>query len=127
MYRFLIACAAFPLLANAAIAADCSLFSQRIEAELKDIAYIKAEGGGDDSAPRETNRLLNIMLDMQVISVNISLMQQNKCAAPSEPIAIDLRYYLSANNCVIAEMKRTNIQDQPPECDRTKWVPQSFK
>ena len=109
------------LLAGTAVpvsAVECDGFLKSIDTSLKLIAMSRAEAIGDNSAPRATLRTLEIANELQLISINVSLMTSNRCTLPSEPIHTG-KYLLNALKCSTERIK--GVADSPL-CDTSKWV-----
>lgn len=100
----------------------CAPISESIENRLKKIASeLYGEGMTDNSAPRETNRLLRVQNEIGMISVEVNLMAQNKCPPLKEPI--DAAYYAStAMQCGIKTRMATDKTSVVEECNRKKWT-----
>ena len=61
-------------------AAVCDTLSYDFNHSLKMIALSKANEIGDNSAPRQTNRLLEINTEYLKMSMYISIMKENSCS-----------------------------------------------
>lgn len=96
---------------------QCSAFEGLIDGSLKNMALEVAMGIGDNSAPRETNRLLRINNELQSINAYLTLMTQNKC--PPVKYAISAApYSIQAAECRLATL---NSEDKSPACDMKNW------
>lgn len=96
---------------------QCSTFEGAIDVSLKNMALEEAMGIGDNSAPRETNRLLRMNNELQAINAHLMLMAQNKCP----PIRYTLStapYRIQAAECKLATLKG---EDKPPACEMKNW------
>jgi hypothetical protein len=104
-------------------AGSCESFANAFDNGAKELAYIEAGGVGDNSAARESNRLLERVIATNVMQMNLNLMQLNKCAAPKQPVYAG-DYGLDAMKCSNAVMRGRLSGDKssPPECDRGKWT-----
>lgn len=101
----------------------CDTLGSAVESGVKELAFYSASGALDDSAPRESNRLMRKLASASVIQSNLQLMAANKCAMPKLPIS-DTDYYSNALDCTLATSRaqRTGEKIELPECDRAKWV-----
>lgn len=105
--------------AQARPTAICDRLAQAVEDNAKNLSYYRVSGIADDSAPRETNRLLQRVIYTNMLQSNLTLMQANKCALPSTPV-VDDAYTSSALKCMTAKV---NAHSKfPPECDQSSWV-----
>jgi hypothetical protein len=100
---------------------DCDALGKTIEAQVMDLSSV--DGTFDDSAPRETNRLLRKSIAMNEIQANLILMQAAKCRLPTQPIS-DRAYFTDATAC---ELAATQSKAPVRECDRSKWVRDSMR
>lgn len=103
-------------------AGSCEALTGAVEGGLKALSFISANGMGDNSAARESNRQLEKVVETNLMQMNLSLLQANKCPVPKGPL-VDNVYYLDALKCSNALMKGRldNDKSTPPECDRSKW------
>jgi hypothetical protein len=103
-------------------AGSCEALAGAIEGGLKALSFISANGMGDNSAARESNRQLEKVVETNLMQMNLGLLQANRCPAPKGPL-VDNVYYLDALKCSNALMRGRNENDKnnPPECDRSKW------
>ncbi len=83
----------------------------------KDIAMIEVEGFSDDSAPRESNRqlqMLNVRLN-QLIA--LQLMEVHKCPSPKHTSS-GIAYSIQALQCQTEKIKGNYTSEK---CDTSKW------
>ena len=81
----------------------------------------EAEGIGDDSAPRQTNRDVENSNSLLRASMVLTLMQAHHCALPDH--SPSMATYLSpALSCVTDRLKGTS---EPPTCNQATWQPTS--
>lgn len=110
-----IAASAFSLSVRAQ--SNCQDFETAIDGDTKGIALIMAEGLGDNSAPRQTNRNLDINSKFQLININLQLQIQNKC--PVRKTSINPMVYIGeALDCNLARLKG---EKDSPTCDTRNW------
>tara|TARA_Y100000588_G_C13432385_1_gene576302 strand:- start:10 stop:360 length:351 start_codon:yes stop_codon:yes gene_type:complete len=84
---------------------------------LKLIAKSQASALGDDSAPRNTNRLLEQNTEYLKISIYLSLLKDNNC--DRKKLNLDWsKYYMSAIKCQ-TDMLMGDYESV--DCDITKW------
>jgi hypothetical protein len=88
-----------------------------IESNLKLIASERAEGISDNSAPRETMRVIKINNYLQVINMNLMLMKEAKCSLRKKPITMG-EYMKEALECQLAQMKG---EKDSPACKMESW------
>lgn len=82
----------------------CVDFERAVDNSLKIIASESAEGVADDSAARETMREARIGNHLQLISINLGLMRDQKCPTRKTPIYMG-EFLKNALECSIARMK----------------------
>lgn len=109
----------------------CSALLSQIDVNLKRIAAELADGELDDSAPRETNRLLRQIGYRQSNQIALMQLTNLRCNPPSAPLR-DSEYLKAAEACaprkvsLAATMRGFKLADenfqQIPECDRSKWI-----
>lgn len=104
-------------------ALECKTFQEAIENSLKLIAVSKAESIGDNSAPRATLRALEIANELTLVTANLTLMSNQRCPLPAEPIRTG-KYLLNALKCSTERLK--GVADSPL-CDFAKWAPDEGK
>ena len=96
----------------------CEVYGNLYDGANQKLAAIDAEGTGDDSAPRETNRQTR-MLNQRIFQlILIFQMQAHDCDIPKLPSS-GTGYTINAMQCR-TELMRGN--SGRPECDRTKWI-----
>ena len=86
----------------------------------KNLAANLAEGVGDRSAPRATNRNIEDLTSMQEASLTYEMMRANKCPLPTKPPSAST-YLTPALDCATARL-RSRAADTP-ECRREDWQP----
>jgi hypothetical protein len=97
----------------------CPSLAREYDGIEKSLASTYAEGIGDDSAPRETNRQVENSNDLMRASMVLTLMQAHHCSLPDHsPSAI--RYLSPALSCATDRLKGVS---QPPSCDQSTWQP----
>jgi hypothetical protein len=101
----------------AAAQQTCANYESAIDTGLKFIALEKAEGIGDNSAPRETNRQLKIANELAVIQANLALLIASKCPPPARSLNTSA-YFLPAMKCSTARMKG---EQKPAACELKDW------
>ncbi|WP_124081511.1 hypothetical protein [Pigmentiphaga humi] len=99
----------------------CTALSGEVDAGLKELAMDRLYVI-DDSAPRETNRKLSAIYDLNVIQANIALMAANKCNPIAQPIS-DRAYHDAAYACdrEAESMSGSSDLKPAPKCDRSTW------
>lgn len=100
-------------------ATTCSILASTYEGASMDLAANRAEGVGDNSAPRATLRAMEDANTLAEARITLDLMRDHKCALPkSAPTSI---FYLSdALSCATDRLKSQGA-GSPPSCDRSKW------
>jgi hypothetical protein len=102
---------------------DCASFDTAINSALKLISRERAGGITDNSAPRETMRAAKINNYLQVISINLMLMKENRCPLRKRPISLG-EYMKEALECELAQMKG---EKDPPTCKLDTWKGEDAK
>jgi hypothetical protein len=104
-------------------AGGCDNLAAAVESGAKELSFIRVDGAADNSAARESNRQLQKVVATNLMQMNLSLMQANRCNLPRVPFS-DSSYYLSALSCSTALLKSqlNQVSDSPAECDRSKWT-----
>ena len=115
--RFVAFIAASVFSVSAQAQSTCQDFENAINGETKGIALIMAEGLGDNSAPRQTNRNTEINGKFQLININLQLQIQNKCPVRKTPIN-PMLYIAEALDCNLARLKD---EKNSPACDMMNW------
>lgn len=110
--------AAHTALAAPAPKAICVDLAKSIDASAKEMSKAEMSGFGDDSAPRETNRQLEINNQLLLIQMNLSLMSQYRCQLPRHSIQVN-DYMVNALSCRTAQM---GGDYKSPKCDLATWV-----
>jgi len=95
----------------------CAMFEGYVDISLKNMAFEEAMGMGDNSAPRETIRLLRINNELQSINAHLALMAQHKCPPVKYTIST-APYRIQAAECRLAQLKG---EDKSPACDMKNW------
>lgn len=96
----------------------CEQLIKQLDTYDKQQASGEAGGIGDNSAPRETNRLLRVLILTQNRQTTITLMGQNGCA-PVGSADRSIDYFSAAISCETAKIKGDR---NPPECDTNMWT-----
>ncbi|MES1241794.1 MAG: hypothetical protein ABUT39_09270 [Acidobacteriota bacterium] len=109
--------AAFVVASPSVAQVDCSAFDAAINMSLKQISSERASGITDNSAPRETMRAARVANYLQVISMNLALMKENKCPARQRPIVLG-EFMKNALECELATIKG---EKDPPACNFDNW------
>lgn len=100
--------------------ATCTKLLDSIDASEKEIAFYRFGGVLDNSAPRETMRLLNKLSEQQRQSQNLSMMIAMRC--PNLPVGMlgdGDAYFSSALECHQPSPGMTTKE----ACDRKRWTP----
>jgi hypothetical protein len=93
----------------------CQQLENSIEPTIKAVAMIKAGGFSDNSAPRETSRQIQVNNELQLISMHLTLLAQNKCPPRSTPVDPSI-YMMDALECATATGKGREVA-----CDMRTW------
>ena len=104
--------------------ANCDQLQAAIEDEMKEVSFHSLSGVTDNSAPRQTNRKLEQLVQIGMIQINLTLMQASKCNMPKVPVQ-GKAYKESVWKCINAfEAPGERGAEAKPltECDRSKWV-----
>jgi hypothetical protein len=110
--------AAAPTTAPAAASSGtCASLARDYDQVDKSLALTYAEGIGDNSAPRETNRRIENSNDLARASIIVTLMQTHHCAMPDHAPNV-IRYLSEALTCSTDRLKGT--QD-PPSFKTDSW------
>lgn len=113
-----------PAIAEAAPAAaapgKCSKLAAEYDQIEKSLAMIYADGVGDNSAPRETNRQMRAANDMARASIVVTLLQANRCSLPDHAPSM-ARYFSPALTCSTDQLKTP----QPESCKMENWQPKN--
>ena len=99
---------------------QCGQYESAVDSSLKRIAMAEMEGISENSAPRATNRLIEINNEWQLINAHLSLMAQNKCP-PITSLLSSVPYQIRALECRTSQLKG---ERNSPACDTTKWKKQ---
>jgi len=121
MKRYLACLAALALAFSAPVAAadTCTTLAAAIEHSIKVIALQTVKAGADDSAPRASLYLQQIGNELQMIAIDLSIMRDNRCPMPKEPLSTS-QYNGDAAKCHSDSVKWT-FPSPPPSCDMSKW------
>jgi hypothetical protein len=104
-------------------AARCEAHSRAIDFSERQIAFEEAQSVGDNSAARETNRLLRRILQQQQQQMHIVSMAAERC--PSIPMPRDgVDYVMAGLDCTTAQMKGPS-DDAKAKCLMANWKPNS--
>ena len=104
--------------------AGCKELAAAIEASQKELAFQHVDALLDNSAPRETNRQLRALNELQAIRANLVLMQSAKCPMSTDPIDSGGSQFISAAvDCKLA-MEKNGIQadETKAACKRSDWA-----
>ncbi|RTL40541.1 MAG: hypothetical protein EKK53_15240 [Burkholderiales bacterium] len=101
----------------------CAALGSAIEAAEADIAWSMASGVGDNSAARETNRLLTRLLERERQTQHLMMMIALKCPTlPVRSLNDGQRYYGAALRCQTAILgQRAGDTSLPEACQRKNW------
>lgn len=115
------------LVSQTALSQDrCMQFTNAIESSQKYIAQIQwGDGLFDSSAPRATMRELQMNNQLQLISMNLSLMTQHKCPAIERPVNMGSAYISAAIECGGKMKQSVGSRELPVECKRENWKPEN--
>jgi hypothetical protein len=97
----------------------CSKLAADYDQIDKALALTYAEGVGDNSAPRETNRQIESANYLARGSMTLTLMQAHHCAMPDHASS-DSRYISAALNCATDMLKSSA---DAPSCKMDTWQP----
>ena len=106
----------------------CSTAKDDLIFSLKLMSYIDHKGFTDNSAPRETNRQLQIGNELLRVQLNYSLLKDNKC--PLSDISFTKsQYVLEATECALDELKQissaikneAHSSESPESCNFSLW------
>ncbi len=108
----------------------CVTFDLAIEGALKEVAFRRAAGIADNSAPRATVKELMISNQLLLLSMNLQLRAANGCAPLKEPLAPE-RYLKQAMICQTdllnaqlgKEVAKKAGSELPLSCDTDAWKP----
>lgn len=117
LLRGFLCAAAITLCAGEGFAADCKALLDQYIVQTKRLASEKADGVGDNSAPRETMRQLKILNLNMMRQMNLDMMIAGKCLLPDKP-ASDFNYSINALQCAT---KIVQGNYNAPECDYSAW------
>lgn len=106
-----------PSSAASASSGVCASLGTEYDGIEKSLASTYAEGVGDDSAPRETNRRVEASNDLMRASMVLTLMQAHHCSLPDHSPSV-ARYLAPALTCATDRLKGTA---EPPSCDESTW------
>ena len=95
----------------------CAKFAQAYEASNKTIGASFAQSLGDSSAPRQTNRELEVINQRLRQLIVLQQMRAYGCRFPTE-ISDGGAYLMQALKCQSEMLKGRR---DAPECDRDKW------
>lgn len=97
----------------------CSGLASAYDGVEKSLALTYAEGVGDNSAARETNRQMENANDLAKASMILTLMQAHHCAMPNHAPSM-ATYISSALTCATDRLK--GVSDAP-SCKMDTWQP----
>jgi len=96
----------------------CDQLKSAYELASKEASYDLNEARTANSAMQATQMDLEANNWLLVKQMDLTLIIQNKCAVPSEPVFAD-EYALPAAKCGLTELSR---QQHPPECNMATWA-----
>jgi len=105
--------------APAASSSTCSGLAKSYDQVEKSLAMTYAEGVGDNSAVRETNRQTENSNDLAKASIVISLMQAHHCTLPDHAPTMGT-YISDALTCATDRLKGSA---DAPSCKMENWRP----
>jgi hypothetical protein len=105
--------------ASAASGSTCSGLTKSYDQVEKSLAMTYAEGIGDNSAVRETNRQTENSNELAEASIVISLMQAHHCTLPDHAPTMGT-YISNALTCATDRLKGTA---DAPSCKMESWQP----
>ena len=95
----------------------CEKFTQTYDASNKAISASIVRGIGDDSAPRQANREMEMINERLQQLIVLQLMQAYECQFPTEA-SDGSAYLVPALEC---NLKRLTGHPDAPECERDNW------
>lgn len=109
----------------------CPRFEAIIDRELKEIAFVRMHGLGDNSAPRASNRLQSELTRWSSIQTMLMQMGQLRCQPIDLPI--DAEAYIPAAGACTRALLKMDLQPNPDPsnglsaetkeaCNRSNWV-----
>lgn len=108
--------------ASAFAQVNCATLELAWIASEKTIAMERLGYLGDNSAPRETARMVRAGQEVTAQLANAILMQQLKCPLPPSPAGDHQRFSKAAIDCGIERMGWRG-SETPPKCKSADWVP----
>ncbi len=116
-------------ISTSASSPTCAQLGQRFVSSNKTQAALFAEGFGDNSAARETNRQLKIQNERLSQQMTLQVMIAKSCSIPTEESS-ELLYMIPALGCATKRLTQSSgvtigTPPEPEECDRSKWQPLS--
>jgi hypothetical protein len=100
---------------------QCAAHLRAVDVSERLIAGIESEALGDDSAVRETNRLMRKSLEQQQQQMRVEMMIAEHCPLPvGEPDNGHL-YYFQSSDCAVARVSRDGWREK---CSIAKWKPE---
>lgn len=105
--------------AAAATSGVCSKLSAEYDQTEKGMAMTDAEGVGDDSAVRETNRQIESSNFISRAGIMVTLMEAHHCALPDHAPS-PVRYLSAALSCATDRLK-SGVD--APACKMETWQP----
>lgn len=93
------------------------------------MAWTRASAVGDNSAPRETTRLLSRLLEREKQTQHLMMMIALKCSnLPIKGLNDGQKYYSSALKCQTALLsQRAGDSSFPEACQRNNWQQEPAK
>jgi len=111
------------LISGSAFAETCDVLAQKLVEIDKSVDDVKVSGVGDNSAVRETNRLLQIGNLLQRKQYIFSVMQSQKCPVPK---IAEYSFMRDASGCHIAMLSNRDGASKEvvqSKCDKAQWQP----
>ena len=111
------------LLSGQAFAESCDVLAQKLVNIDKSVQYERISGIGDNSAPRETNRLLTVGTLLQRKQYIFGVMQAQKCPIPK---VVEYSFMTAAADCRLAILSDRNgmaKEEVDKKCDKALWQP----
>ncbi len=111
------------LLSGQAFAESCDALSHKLVEIDKSVEEARIGGIGDNSAPRETNRLLLIGNLLQRKQYIFNVMQAQKCPVPK---VVEFSFLTAAADCRMAMLGDRDgfaKEEVKRKCDKALWQP----
>lgn len=123
-----IACSSFIGVAHGADSAKCERLYKDFVTEDKNIAQIYVSSLSDDSAPRETNRQMKILVSSINKSNTLQLMAAARCNRLPDTADASADYQLAAHKCLTERRSVTYVSDKVIAlCNMDAWQPSATR